>query len=315
MNETERIIGELRRAMHGDPWHGSSLAGILDGVDATRAAARPMPGAHTIWEIVLHLTGWAREVGRRVRGEAPGEPAAGDWPKVTDTTPEAWQAALDDLRAAHEELFGALASFPDARLDQTMGGDRDRALGTGVTWEQTLHGTAQHDAYHAGQIALLKKMTTGNELEQAFHRRFAAQLFNRTWELLDKQDRTAEEAMEMLHAAHASRSHWGKIGAPVNLARGEWQVSRVYAVLGRGEAALVHARRCLEICQANAIGDFDLAFAYEALARAHAVSGEIEQCRRNLKLARIAAEQIDGEEDRKLLLDDLATVPGGSDPA
>src|SRR5215218_5159161 len=96
----------------------------------------------------------------------------------------------------------------------------------------------------------------------------------------------------MLHAAHASRFHWGEVGEPVNFARGEWQVSRVYAVLGRSEPALFHAHRCLEICQAHQIGDFDLAFAYEALARASAVAGQPDDCARYAELARQAGEQI-----------------------
>src|SRR5205085_2370588 len=103
-------------------------------------------------------------------------------------------------------------------------------------------------------------------------RRLAASLFNHVWTLLERDSRTEEEDDEMIHAAHASRHHWGAVGAPVNLARGEWQCSRVYAVLGRGEPALWHARRCLELCDRHSIGDFDLAFAYEALARAHAVA-------------------------------------------
>src|SRR3990170_2975744 len=91
------------------------------------------------------------------------------------------------------------------------------------------------------------------------HRRAAVDLFNFAWTLLDKQDRTADEDDTMVHAAHASRFHWGQVGTQVNLARGEWQVSRVYAVLGRAEPALWHARRCLEHCRGAGGGDFDLA--------------------------------------------------------
>src|SRR5690606_16440823 len=108
--------------------------------------------------------------------------------------------------------------------------------------------------------------------EARVHRRLAAELFNRVWSLLEQPDRDQAADDTMLHAAHASRFHWGEVGTPVNLARGEWQISRVYAVLGRAEPALHHARRCLEICEAHGIGDFDLAFAYEALARASAVA-------------------------------------------
>jgi hypothetical protein len=141
------------------------------------------------------------------------------------------------------------------------------------------------------------------------HRRLGVELFNATWGLLDRSQRTPDEDDEMIHMAHASRWHWGKVGAPVNLARGEWQISRVYAVLGRAEPSLHHARRCLAICQANGIGDFDLAFAYEALARAYALAGQQADCRDALAQAHAAGEQIAEEDDRQLFFSNLASVP------
>ena len=106
-------------------------------------------------------------------------------------------------------------------------------------------------------------------------RLLAAQLFNETWRRLEHERRTRPDDDRMIHAAHASRYHWGQVPAatPAHLARGEWLISRVYSVLGRTEPALHHAQRVLDLCQENSIGDFDLAFAYEALARAHAVAG------------------------------------------
>ncbi len=145
--------------------------------------------------------------------------------------------------------------------------------------------------------------------EAQTHRRLAAELFNQVWSLLEKRDRDQADDDRMLHAAHASRFHWGEIGEPINFARGEWQVSRVYAVLGRGEPALFHARRCLEICQAHEIGDFDLAFAYAALARASAVAGQSEEATRYAERARLAGEQITEQDDRDIFLADLATIP------
>jgi hypothetical protein len=145
--------------------------------------------------------------------------------------------------------------------------------------------------------------------EAQTHRRLAAELFNRVWSLLEQPDRDQAADDMMLHAAHASRHHWGEVGAPVNLARGEWQVSRVYAILGRAEPALYHARRCLEICEAHGIGDFDLAFAYEALARASAVAGQNRERDRYVELARKAGERIAEEDDRAIFAADLATVP------
>ncbi|MBA3365282.1 MAG: hypothetical protein H0U03_05785 [Actinobacteria bacterium] len=113
----------------------------------------------------------------------------------------------------------------------------------------------------------------------------------------------------MLHAAHASRFHWGEVGAPVNLARGEWQVSRVYATLGRAEPALHHARRCLELCEASEVEEWDLPYAYEAIARAEGVAGKRTEAERYERLAREAAERVTDADDREHLLGDLATLP------
>jgi hypothetical protein len=134
--------------------------------------------------------------------------------------------------------------------------------------------------------------------EQELHKKFAVDLFNLVWDLLDKDERTKEEDERTLHAAHASRFHWGEIGTPLQFERGEWQISRVYAVLNRPYAAKYHAQRCLDICTANQIGDFDLAFAYEALARAYAVAGNAERSREYVRLAEQAAEQVESEDNR-----------------
>ena len=141
-------------------------------------------------------------------------------------------------------------------------------------------------------------------------RKLAAQLFNGVWALMEVEDRTQAQDDRMLHMAHASRHHWEQVGTAANLARGEWLCSRVYAVLGRGEPALHHARRVLEICEENGIGDWDLAFAHEALARAHAVAGDRTACEQELHKARAAAEDIADPEDRELLDADLKTIPG-----
>lgn len=147
------------------------------------------------------------------------------------------------------------------------------------------------------------------ELTAADERALAANLFNGVWELLETADRTAEDDDRMLHMAHASRYHWGQVGSARNLARGEWQCSRVYAVLGRPEPALHHARRVLEICEAHGIADFDIAFAYEALARAHAIAGDAVTARRMTERALASVDGIAEDEDRALVLADLATIP------
>jgi hypothetical protein len=115
---------------------------------------------------------------------------------------------------------------------------------------------------------------------------------------------------EMLHAAHASRYHWGVVGSAEHLGRGEWQCSRVYAVLGRAEPALWHARRYLALCEEHGIADWDLAFAHEAIARALKVAGDHEGARAAVARARELAADIAEDENRDLLLGDLATIDG-----
>ena len=149
---------------------------------------------------------------------------------------------------------------------------------------------------------------SGRMTEEQFHKKMAVDLFNRTWDLLDKPDRTPEENDELVHAGHASRYHWGKVGTALNLARGEQQLSHIYAVLKRAEPALYHGQRAIDICQANGIADFDIAFAYEALARAHAVAGNQPERNRYVELGRAAAAGIAREEDRKYFLSQIETV-------
>jgi hypothetical protein len=140
------------------------------------------------------------------------------------------------------------------------------------------------------------------------HKNFAINLFNLTWSLLDKKDRTREEDDKMIHAAHASRYHWGEIGTPLEFERGEWQISRVYSVLKRSEPALFHAKRCLDICKENNIGDFDIAFAYEAMARALSITGDKAECQKHLQLATEAGEKIEKKEDKDYFLSELKTI-------
>jgi hypothetical protein len=146
--------------------------------------------------------------------------------------------------------------------------------------------------------------------EKEWHQKKAVDLFNLVWNFLGKKERTKEEDDKMVHAAHASRFHWGEIGTPLEFERGEWQISRVYSVLNRPQPALYHARRCLEICQENNFGDFDIAFAYEAMARAYAVVGEKLESEKYLTSAKEAGEKIKGKEDREYFFSDLKTIPG-----
>jgi hypothetical protein len=141
-------------------------------------------------------------------------------------------------------------------------------------------------------------------------RALGAELFNRTYALIEKATRTPDEDTEMLHCAHASAYHWAQVGTAANRSRSEWQCSRVYAVLGWVEPALHHARRCHEIVQAHPdeMKDWDLPAAYEALARAHMVAGDVAETRKWAELGRAATAQIADDDDRAVIEADFATI-------
>ncbi|MEY9863305.1 DNA-binding transcriptional MerR regulator [Catenulispora sp. GAS73] len=205
--------------------------------------------------------------------------------------------ARPDDEAAIQQVLHRHRRRLQARLDRVRGDlhRTDHLIEDGVT--TTMTDQDEHD----------KQDTPGPAADE---RRLAADLFNGVWRLLEQEERSIEDDDRMLHMAHASRYHWGQIGAAVNRSRGEWQVSRVYSVLGRAEPALYHARRGLEICQEHGIADWDLAFAYESLARAHAVAGDKEQARAWTEQALAAAEDIAEDEERELVLTDLEAIPG-----
>ena len=146
------------------------------------------------------------------------------------------------------------------------------------------------------------------KLDPGQQRQLAATIFNHVWDLLVKADRTAGDDDEMLHGAHASRYHWGAAGEPVHWARGEWQCSRVYAVLGRFEPALHHARRCLELATQHDLGPFDLGAAHEAIARAYLIAGDAAKTAGHVALARAEASKVADAEDRAILEADLASL-------
>jgi uncharacterized damage-inducible protein DinB len=151
------LAGQILLAYRGPAWHGNALAENLAGLTAAEAAAHPVAGAHSVWETVLHLSGWTSEVQRRLEGAAPGLPEEGDWPEVTDPSAGAWTLAIDRLGAAHEGLAAAVRRFPDARWSEPVGQVHDAPLGTGVTYAAMISGLLQHDGYHGGQIGLLRR--------------------------------------------------------------------------------------------------------------------------------------------------------------
>ena len=155
MTESEQITDQLERAFAGEPWYGSSVMAVLAGVSAETAGAFPIPGGHSIWELVLHMTGWKTEVLARFDGHLAGDPPGGDWPaQPVRVTQEGWQGALAELQAAHDGLVTAVRQASPTHLHGLV---NDPRQGAGLTQWQTLHGVVQHDAYHLGQISLLRR--------------------------------------------------------------------------------------------------------------------------------------------------------------
>lgn len=159
-SEGERIALELTQALNGDAWHGPSLREILESVMMEEAMQRPIPAAHNIWELVLHITSWINITKRRITGGQPEPLENEDWPHTGPFSEGNWTAARDALIESHERLIEIVAALSDADLMSNVPQGKR-------TVSNMLHGVAQHDAYHGGQISILKKAVTRN------HRRTA----------------------------------------------------------------------------------------------------------------------------------------------
>jgi len=151
MSEANRIAEQMRRVMIGGAWHGPSVLEALDGLPVSAAVAHPIPEAHSIWELVRHIDFTQRLLQRRVNGENPSATDADFFPPVTDTSESAWKAAVAGLRAQEEALCALVAKLSDDRLAEPI-------TPGGSTVYETFHGHAQHNAFHAGQIRLLRKL-------------------------------------------------------------------------------------------------------------------------------------------------------------
>ena len=152
MSEISRIAQQLKLAYEGEAWHGPAVLEILSGVDARAAATRPIPNAHTIWELTLHISGWENVIRRRLGGEACTLSDADNFPDVKDKSEAAWHKTVDTLKRTNQELLAAMNATPDSRL-------ADRVPGKNYDVYTMLHGAVQHALYHAGQIAILKRAT------------------------------------------------------------------------------------------------------------------------------------------------------------
>jgi DNA-binding transcriptional MerR regulator len=214
-----------------------------------------------------------------------------------------------ELPVAEVKRLLALSTVDSAAMTAELLAHRRRLESRVTRLQRQLHSLDHLVADKGWQDMGEEKKEPVLDAEQ--ERKVAKALFNRTWDLLEMEERTEAEDAEMIHSAHASVCHWMVAGTPSNRTIGEWQCSRVYAVLGRAEPSLYHARKALEICQREGIGDFQLAGAYEALARATAVAGDLEEAHRWAELGRAATAEIANDGDREIAQGDLDTLPAG----
>ena len=153
MTEAFRLADQIRRAFEGRAWHGDSILELLTDVNAKTAGGRPIKDAHSIWEILLHIAAWDDVVTRRAGGTAVTLADAQNFPAVTDTSEAAWNQAIETTKKTHHELIRAVAAFPDSRLAEQVPGKTQNYY----NFYYMFSGIVQHELYHAGQIALLKK--------------------------------------------------------------------------------------------------------------------------------------------------------------
>lgn len=151
MTEIARILDQLDRAYSGDAWHGPNLLRLIEGLTAEHASKHSIPGAHSIWELVNHIAAWNTIVQHEIRGELVEISTERDWPPVWDASDVAWMRSLETLAESRRRLRKAVEGLRDSQLDEKPAArsENSRYL--------MLHGLVQHDLYHAGQIAVLKK--------------------------------------------------------------------------------------------------------------------------------------------------------------
>ncbi|RZL17371.1 MAG: DinB family protein [Pedobacter sp.] len=151
------LVNEFRKAFNGDPWHGENVLYLLSSVNPDKAFSHPIPGAHSIAELVLHLTAWTEETADRLSGKAAKMPERGDWPDQGVQEHASWNVILDDFMISNERLAAICSEYKESDWNNPVKDNRDPELGTGVNYAELLNGVVQHHAYHAGQIALLLK--------------------------------------------------------------------------------------------------------------------------------------------------------------
>ncbi len=148
----------MENVLSGDPWYGSSVYAILEPITFETAFEKPPGAAHTIAEIVLHMLSWTEEVMDRLNGASAQLPSSGDWPDTGAPGEEKWQNYVNDLKLVNVNLLGIIQNFEAERWNEPFKDERNRELGTGVSFEELVRGLIKHHIYHSGQIALLVRI-------------------------------------------------------------------------------------------------------------------------------------------------------------
>jgi uncharacterized protein YndB with AHSA1/START domain len=291
--------------VHGGIDH--AFAVFTDGVGGWWPVRNHSIGEDEIDTIVIegHVGGRVLERWRDGREQPWGEVTAWDPPHRVAMT---WHPNPNVVATAVEVVFEALG--PASTRVQLVHSGWERLSPDDVP--------GRRDHYEQGWPAVLAAFGR-HAADPDCHRAFARQTNQLVWALLAMDHRSADDNDTMLDAAHTSAYHWAAVGGPVEATRAQWLLSNVHAVLGRGRAASHHARRALDVCSAHGIGDFDLAYAYEAMGRAAAVSGDADDAACWRTRAAEAATAIAEPEDRALFESDLALGPwqpvGADQPA
>jgi uncharacterized damage-inducible protein DinB len=161
MTTSEKLSTELQKILSGDAWYGSPVYDIVESISFEAAYEKPPGSVHNIAEIVLHMIAWTEEVMDRMNGLTAGIPTSGDWPETGAPDEQKWQNYVDDLKLVNVNLIGVIQNFPQEQWDEPIKDERNREMGTGVSYEELINGLIQHHIYHSGQIALLNRIING----------------------------------------------------------------------------------------------------------------------------------------------------------
>ena len=161
MSISEKLSSQLTNVLSGDPWYGSPVYTVIEGISFEAAYEKPPGSVHNIAAIVLHMVAWTEEVMDRMNGLTAGMPTSGDWPETGSPDEQKWQNYVNDLKLVNVNLVGIIQNFPPEQWSELINDERNRDLGTGVTYEELINGLIQHHIYHSAQIALLNRIING----------------------------------------------------------------------------------------------------------------------------------------------------------